>query len=56
MEPPLYPAVFFDALRLKIRPGTVTRNKAMYLALGMLPDGMREIYGLWSERTEGAKF
>ena len=32
------------------------RNKAIYLALGVLPDGTRDILGLWIEGTEGAKF
>ncbi len=31
------------------------RNKAVYLALGVLSDGTREILGLWIENTEGAK-
>lgn len=53
---PMYPVVFFDALRVKIREDAVVRNKAIYLALGVLPDGSREILGLWIEGTEGAKF
>ena len=53
---PMYPVVFFDALRVKIREDTVVRNKAVYLALGVLPDGTRDILGLWIEHTEGAKF
>ena len=53
---PMYPVVFFDALRVKIREDAVVRNKAVYLALGVLPDGTREILGLWIEGTEGAKF
>jgi putative transposase len=53
---PMYPVVFFDALRVKIRDEGVVRNKAIYLALGMLPDGTRDILGLWIENTEGAKF
>lgn len=53
---PMYPVVFFDALRVKIRDEGVVRNKAVYLALGILPDGTREILGLWIETTEGAKF
>lgn len=52
----MYPVVFFDALRVKIRQDAVVRNKAVYLALGVLPDGTREILGLWIEQTEGAKF
>lgn len=52
----MYPVVFFDALRVKIREEAVVRNKAVYLALGVLPDGTRDILGLWIENTEGAKF
>jgi putative transposase len=53
---PVYPVVFFDALRVKIREEAVVRNKAVYLALAVLPDGTRDILGLWIENTEGAKF
>lgn len=52
----MYPVVFFDALRVKIREDGVVHNKAVYLALGVLPDGCRDILGLWIENTEGAKF
>ena len=52
----MYPVVFFDALRVKIRQDGVVRNKAVCLALGMLPDGSRDILGIWIENTEGAKF
>jgi putative transposase len=53
---PMYPVVFFDALRVKIRDEAVVRSKAVYLALAVLPDGSREILGIWIEQTEGAKF
>ena len=53
---PMYPVVFFDALRVKIREDAVVRNKAIYLALGVQADGSRDILGLWIEGTEGAKF
>jgi putative transposase len=53
---PVYPVVFFDALRVKMRDEGTVRNKAVYLALGVLRDGTREILGLWIEQTEGAKF
>ncbi len=52
----MYRVVFFDALRVKIREDNVVRNKAVYLALGVCPDGTRDILGLWIENTEGAKF
>src|ERR671924_1502238 len=53
---PLYPLVFFDALRVKIRDEATVRIKAVYLALAVLPDGSRDILGIWIEQTEGAKF
>jgi putative transposase len=52
----MYPVVFFDALRVKIREDALVRSKAVYLALGILPDGSKDILGLWIENTEGAKF
>ena len=52
----IYPVIFFDALRVKIREDNVVRNKAVYLALGVRTDGSRDILGLWIENTEGAKF
>jgi putative transposase len=51
-----YPLVFFDALRVKIRDEGFVRNKAVYIALGVMPDGTKDILGLWIEQTEGAKF
>jgi putative transposase len=53
---PRYPVVFFDALRVKIRDEAVVRSKAVDLALAVLPDGTRDILGIWIEQTEGAKF
>ncbi|OIQ77296.1 transposase, mutator family [mine drainage metagenome] len=53
---PVYPVVFFDALRVKVREDNVVRNKAVYLALGVRRDNSHEILGLWIETTEGAKF
>jgi transposase-like protein len=53
---PMYPVVFFDALRVKIRDEATVRSQAIYLALAVLPDGSRDILGLWIEQTEGAKF
>ena len=52
----LYPIVYFDALRLKIRDEGTVRNKAVYLALGIDASGRKEVLGLWIEHTEGAKF
>jgi putative transposase len=53
---PVYPLVFFDALRVKIRDEGLVRNKAVHIALGVRHDGGKEILGLWLEQNEGAKF
>ena len=52
----VYPVVFFDALRVKIRDEGLVRNKAVYLALAITCEGEKEVLGLWIEQTEGAKF
>ena len=52
----LYPLIFFDAIRIKVRDEGTVRNKAVYVVLGVRPDGTKEILGLWIEQTEGAKF
>lgn len=53
---PVYPLVFFDALRVKIRDEGLVRNKAVHIALGVRHDGGKEILGMWLEQNEGAKF
>jgi transposase-like protein len=53
---PVYPVIFFDALRVKIRDEGLVRNKAVYVALALNSAGEKEVLGLWIEQTEGAKF
>jgi putative transposase len=53
---PVYPVIFFDALRVKIRDEGLVRNKAVYVALALTTEGEKEVLGLWIEQTEGAKF
>ena len=52
----VYPLVFFDALRVKVRDEGLVRNKAIHIALGVRADGTKEVLGLWIEQNEGAKF
>src|SRR3954454_5843978 len=52
---PVYPLVFLDALRVKVRDEGLVRNKAVHIALGVRADGTKEILGLWLEPNEGAK-
>ncbi len=52
----IYPIVFMDALRVKIRDNGHVLNKAVYMALGVNLDGNKEVLGLWIAKEEGAKF
>jgi putative transposase len=55
---PVYPVIFVDAIRVKIRDGNVV-NRPIYLAMGVTVDGERDILGLWAGEHgdgEGAKF
>jgi putative transposase len=51
----VYPVIFFDALRIKVRDEGLVRNKAAYVALALTIEGEKEVLGLWVEQTEGAK-
>ena len=54
---PMYPVVYFDAIRVKIRnAANLVIPKAMYIALGVRPDGIKEVLGLWIDETESATF
>jgi putative transposase len=52
----MYPPISFDALRVKIRDEGLVRNKAVYVALGVTPEGTKEIPGLWDRDLGSAKF
>jgi putative transposase len=52
----MYPVVFSDALRVKIRDEGTVKNKAVYLALGIRRDGTKDVLGIWIQQSEGAKF
>ena len=52
----IYPIVYFDALRGKVRDDGQIKNKAVYLALGVNMSGHKELLGLWTADNEGAKF
>ena len=52
----VYPILYLDALRVKMRDGGHVQNRAVYVALGVSLDGRKEVLGLWTEANEGAKF
>jgi len=52
----VYPIVYMDAIQFKVRDSGHVKNKAVYLAIGMTMDGLKEVLGLRIAQTEGAKF
>jgi putative transposase len=52
----VYPVVYMDALYVKVRDNGVVQNRAMHVAIAIRMDGCKEVLGLWSTATEGAKF
>ena len=52
----VYPIVYMDAIRVKARNNGHVINKAVYLAIGINMDGVKEVLGMWVAENEGAKF
>jgi putative transposase len=52
----VYPIVYLDALRVKVRVDKTVQNRCIYLAIGVNLEGKKETLGLWSAENEGAKF
>jgi putative transposase len=51
-----YGIVFLDALYVKMRHEGRVENRAVYVAIGIDLEGRKEVLGLWTSATEGAKF
>ena len=52
----VYPIMYLDAIQFKVRDNGHVKNKAIYLAIGLTMEGLKEVLGLWIAQTEGAKF
>ncbi len=52
----VYPIVYLDCIMVKIRDSAHILNKAVYLAIGINLEGVKEVLGLWIAQSEGAKF
>jgi putative transposase len=52
----VYPIVFIDAIRIKVRDGGTVTNNAAHLVVGVDIDGYKHVLGIWVQATEGAKF
>lgn len=53
---PFYGVVFLDALYVKMRHEGRVENRAVYVAIGITLEGRKDVLGLWTNATEGAKF
>ncbi len=53
---PVYCIVYLDALVVKIRSKGSVSNMSVYIAVGVPPDGDRQVLGMWVQDNEGAKF
>ena len=53
----LYPIIYLDALYVKMRHEGRVENRAVYVAVGIKMDGLKDVLGLWTgDNTEGSKF
>lgn len=52
----VYPIVFVDGLRIKVRDGGAVTNKVAHLVVGVDVDGYKHVLGIWVQAAEGAKF
>jgi putative transposase len=52
----VYPILYLDALQVKVKDQGRVSNKAIYLAIGVNMQGIKEVLGMWTSENEGAKF
>lgn len=52
----VYPIVYVDAIRVRIRDKGAVTLKAAHLVVGVDVDGRKHVLGVWIEETESAKF
>jgi putative transposase len=53
---PLYPILYLDALYVKMRHEGRVENRAVNVAIGVELNGHKDVLGLWTSGSEGAKF
>ena len=52
----VYPILYIDAIRIKVRDAGVVANKAAHIVVGVDVEGLKHVLGCWIQQTEGAKF
>lgn len=52
----VYPMVFLDAILYHVRENNIVVKKAVYIALGYILEGFKEILGMWVGENESSKY
>jgi putative transposase len=52
----VYPIIYIDAIRVRVRDGGAVRIKACHLAVGVDLEGRKRVLGMWIEANEGSRF
>ena len=52
---PIYAIIYLDALVVKMRHEGRVENRAVYVAIGIGLDGLKDVLGLWTVDKEGSK-
>ncbi|MDT3446359.1 IS256 family transposase [Pseudofrankia sp. BMG5.37] len=52
----VYPILYVDGLRIRVKDNGVVTTKVAYLAVGVDVDGRKHALGCWIQDAEGAKF
>ena len=52
----LYPVIWLDAIRYKVKQDSRIVNKAILVVIGLKMDGKKEVLGLWVYETESSAF
>jgi transposase-like protein len=52
----IYPVLYLDGLHFKVREAGKIASKIAYIALGVNQSGIKEVLGIWTSDSEGAKF
>ena len=52
----VYPVIYLDAIRVKIRDGGRVSNRAAHIAVGVDMEGVKHVLGIWVQADEGASF
>lgn len=52
----VYPILYVDGIRIRVKDNGVVTTKVAYLAIGVDVDGRKHALGCWIQDTEGAKF